>query len=180
MRWEWFLINFRMGAYSFGSSARIPLYQQILVEEKKWLTKEEFYEVLTLAQILPGPNLVNLVAYIGYRLFKNRALAFLGVMALAVPGAFLAVLLVTVLPMQNPLLERLFQGFSLASISISLVFVSGLLESIGIRLRPEWDKKLLARSFVFAVVAALSLLAIPLFWILLVGISLGLLVEFLL
>ena len=39
----------------------------VLVERKGWLTEREFVELLAMGQILPGPNILNLVTMFGYR-----------------------------------------------------------------------------------------------------------------
>ncbi len=65
---DWLVINLKIGALSFGSAGRAMLYRDAVVNDKKWLTDDEFQEVMTITQILPGPNLVNLSAYLGYRL----------------------------------------------------------------------------------------------------------------
>jgi chromate transporter len=41
--------------------------RQVLVEERQWLTDEEFLTALTLARLLPGPNVTNLAVYVGTR-----------------------------------------------------------------------------------------------------------------
>jgi chromate transporter len=38
-----------------------------LVERQRWLTEREFVDLLTLAQLLPGPNVLNLTVMVGYR-----------------------------------------------------------------------------------------------------------------
>lgn len=38
-----------------------------LVEQRRWLTEREFVELLTLGQLLPGPNVLNLTVMVGYR-----------------------------------------------------------------------------------------------------------------
>ena len=43
--------------------------QRVLVEEKQWLSREEFVEDWAVAQILPGPNVVNLSLILGDRYF---------------------------------------------------------------------------------------------------------------
>jgi len=65
---DWLRVNLAIGTLSFGSASRIVLYEDAVVRERGWLTADEFSEVLTVAQLLPGPNLVNLSAYLGYRL----------------------------------------------------------------------------------------------------------------
>jgi chromate transporter len=50
---------------SFGS----PLFwaRRALVERQHWLTEREFVDLLALGQLLPGPNVLNLAALVGYR-----------------------------------------------------------------------------------------------------------------
>ena len=38
-----------------------------LVEQQRWLTEREFVELLSLGQLLPGPNVLNLTVMVGYR-----------------------------------------------------------------------------------------------------------------
>ena len=46
--------------------------QRELVERRRWLTKAEFVELLSLGQILPGPNIVNMALMFGDRHFGWR------------------------------------------------------------------------------------------------------------
>lgn len=54
----------------FGGVAAVA--QRELVDRKAWLTREEFVEAFSLAQLLPGPNIVNLSLMIGDRFFGWR------------------------------------------------------------------------------------------------------------
>ncbi|TAL54860.1 chromate transporter [Pandoraea sp.] len=54
-----------MGLYGFGGV--MPWAHRILVERKRWLDDREFAELLSLGQILPGPNITNLAVMFGYR-----------------------------------------------------------------------------------------------------------------
>jgi chromate transporter len=38
-----------------------------LVERRRWLTDREFVEVLTIGQLLPGPNVLNVTVMVGHR-----------------------------------------------------------------------------------------------------------------
>lgn len=62
----------------------LAIVQREMVERKQWLTQAEFLEDWTVAQIMPGPNVVNLSMMIGDRHFGLRgALAALaGMLAL--------------------------------------------------------------------------------------------------
>ena len=52
-----------------GFGGVLAVVQRELVEKKQWLTRDEFLEDWAVAQILPGPNVVNLSLMIGDRYF---------------------------------------------------------------------------------------------------------------
>ncbi len=54
---EIFLVSFRLGCTSFGGpTAHLGYFQQTYVKEKKWLTDEEYADLIALSQFLPGPT----------------------------------------------------------------------------------------------------------------------------
>jgi chromate transporter len=42
-----------------GFGGVLAVAQRVLCEQRRWLTKEEFVEILAVGQVLPGPNTVN-------------------------------------------------------------------------------------------------------------------------
>lgn len=52
-----------------GFGGVLAVVQRVLVDEKRWLTREQFIEDWAVAQIMPGPNVVNLALMIGGRYF---------------------------------------------------------------------------------------------------------------
>jgi chromate transporter len=60
----------RMALQGFGGV--LPVAQRELVERKGWMTREEFVEALSVSQLLPGANVVNLTMVIGDRHFGLR------------------------------------------------------------------------------------------------------------
>jgi chromate transporter len=71
-----------------GFGGVLPVAQRELVERRRWLTKDQFVEMLSVSQVLPGPNIVNLALMIGDRAFGLR-----GAMA-ALAGMLLVPMLV--------------------------------------------------------------------------------------
>jgi chromate transporter len=61
-----FFAFFRITLLGFGGT--LPWTRRMFVEEKRWLTPEEFNDVYALCQFLPGPNIVNLTAVFGSRM----------------------------------------------------------------------------------------------------------------
>src|SRR4051812_37861679 len=52
-----------------GFGGVLAVVQRELVEKKRWMTREEFVEDWAVAQVLPGPNVINLAVMIGGRYF---------------------------------------------------------------------------------------------------------------
>lgn len=73
-----------------GFGGVMAIVQRELVERKRWLTQEEFIEDWAVAQLMPGPNVVNLSLMIGARHFGLRG-------ALAALAGMLAAPLVVVI-----------------------------------------------------------------------------------
>lgn len=70
---------------SFGGV--LPWTRRALVEERQWLSTEEFNDLLGLCQFLPGPNVGNLTVVVGSR-FHGMAGAIVALLGLtAIPVA---------------------------------------------------------------------------------------------
>lgn len=64
-RWSLFLTFSEISLSSFGGA--LFWARRGLVEQRHWLSEREFVELLTLGQLLPGPNVLNLTVMVGYR-----------------------------------------------------------------------------------------------------------------
>ena len=67
-----------------GFGGVLAVVQRELVEKKRWMTREQFIEDWAVAQIMPGPNVVNLSMMIGDRYFglSGALIALAGMLAL--------------------------------------------------------------------------------------------------
>src|SRR5215207_7019055 len=63
---ELFLAFFKITLMGFGGT--LMWTRRMFVEQKRWMTAEEFNDVYALCQFLPGPNVVNLTAVFGSRM----------------------------------------------------------------------------------------------------------------
>ena len=78
--WQLFLSFLQIGALSFGGGyAAMPLIQSQVVEQHGWLTMQEFTDLITIAEMTPGPIAVNSATFVGLRIAQ-------------VPGAIIATL----------------------------------------------------------------------------------------
>ena len=65
---ELFLSMLKIGLFTFGGGyAMINLLDNEFVERKKWLTGEEFMNLVAIAESTPGPIAINCSTYIGYK-----------------------------------------------------------------------------------------------------------------
>jgi chromate transporter len=64
-----FTTFFRIGLFTFGGGyAMIPLIERDVVERNRWVKKEEFVDLLAVAQSAPGVFAVNMAVFVGYKL----------------------------------------------------------------------------------------------------------------
>ncbi len=68
-----FTTFFRIGLFTFGGGyAMIPLIENDVVERNGWLKKDEFLDLLAVAQSAPGVFAVNMAVFVGYKLRGKR------------------------------------------------------------------------------------------------------------
>ena len=77
-----FAAFFKIGLFTFGGGyAMVAVIERDLVEKKKWISSEEFSDVIAIAESTPGPLAINSATYIGYKVggFLGSVFATLGV-----------------------------------------------------------------------------------------------------
>ena len=127
-----FLAFLKIGAFTFGGGyAMIPLIEEEVVNRKKWITKEEFMDVLVISQSFPGALAINSSTFIGYKI-GGFVGALLGLLGVALPS-FLIILIVATVFMQfrnNHYVNLAFKGISAAVPMLVLVAVVSLGKSV--------------------------------------------------
>ena len=149
-----------VGASGFGGV--LPMTHRMLVYEKRWLSEEEFVDVLSLCQFLPGPNIVNLTILIGrrFRGITGAIAATLGVVLL--PLVIIIVLAQFVATLgDSPHMQAAFQA--LAAAATGLILAMGLKMSRS--LRAGFWQPLVA----ILVLICIAVLRLPLLWVVLLG-----------
>jgi len=78
---ELFLGFLSIGARSFGGV--MPWAHRVMVEERRWITADDFTATVGLCQFLPGPNIGNTSVVLGKRWFgwRGSIVGFLGLVA---------------------------------------------------------------------------------------------------
>jgi chromate transporter len=148
-----------LGMTAFGGA--LPLAHRMVVERRRWLSEEEFVQLLGLCQFLPGGNIINLSVALGmkFRGLRGAMAAIFGL--IAVPSAVVVVLGIIYQHFQHdPSVRHLFAGLAAAA--------AGLLIQMAVKI--AWP---LRRNPVLAVLATVCFIAIafvrvPLVWVMLV------------
>lgn len=84
---------FKIGAFTFGGGyAMIPLIEEEVVKNKGWIEKEEFMDILVVAQSLPGALAVNSSVFIGYRIGGFIG-AIMALLAVVLPSFFIILII---------------------------------------------------------------------------------------
>lgn len=154
-----FLAFLVVGLSGFGGV--LPFARRMLVEQKRWITPLEFTELLSVAQFLPGANVINLTIGIGTRFagLAGAAAAFLGLISMPI-------VIVLLLGMAYarygdlPFVAQGFQGLSSAA--------AGLVVAMAVQI--AWPVLRSPRAVVLALAIFLAIvgLRLPLVWVLLV------------
>ena len=123
----------RLALQGFGGVLAVA--QRELVEHRRWLTREEFLELVSAAQVLPGPNVINLSLMLGDRYFGLRG-------AFAALAGMLAVPLVIVLLMttlytqfaQAPAVSGALRG--MGAVAAGLIFATAFKLMLALKKNP--------------------------------------------
>jgi chromate transporter len=149
-----FLCFFKIGAFTFGGGyAMLALLENEFVEKKKWLTKDEFLDMLAIAESTPGPIAINSATFIGYKTagVLGSTLATLGV----VLPSFIIIFIISLF------LDK-FLTFSLVAnafrgIQACVVYLIG---STGIKLFKQMEKKALPLTIMSAILVCMVLFSL--------------------
>jgi chromate transporter len=147
-----------------GFGGVVAIVQRELVEKRRWLTLDEFAEHWAVAQILPGPNVVNISLMLGDRFFGWRGALVAMAGMLAIP--LLIVLLLAVLLAQAtalPALQDALRGMGVAAAGMIAATGFKLLKS----LKTNAMKAPAAYAFSALTFVAVAWLRVPLAWALL-------------
>ena len=147
-----------------GFGGVLAVVQRELVEKKRWMTKEEFIEEWAVAQIMPGPNVINLSITLGARYFGLR-------------GALVALAGMLTLPLLVVLgLALVYAGFAddpnvRGALRGMGAVAAGLIMGTGLKLMSALQKNVLGIPLSAALgaltFAGIALLKLPLAWVLL-------------
>ena len=146
---ELFWTFFKIGAFTFGGGyAMVALLQNEFVEEKKWVTKEEFLDMVAIAESTPGPVAVNSATYIGYKI-EGAAGAAASTVAVCLPS-FTVIYLISLFFDQFLRLSVVASAFH--GIQVCVIY---LILSAGLKMLKELEHSVFNLVILTAVAAAM-------------------------
>jgi chromate transporter len=110
----------KIGAFTLGGGyAMVPIMEKEIVDRKQWLTREEFMDILIVAQSTPGLFAINMASHIG-----NKARGVLGGIIGSLGVALPSIVVILLIAMffqafkDNIYIEKIFMGIRPAVVAL--------------------------------------------------------------
>ena len=151
---EIFLSIFKIGAFTFGGGyAMIPLLENEFIHKRKWITKEEFLDMLAIAESTPGPAAVNSATYIGYKIAGIYGAAAATV-AVSLPSF---VIIYAISLFLDQFLALKYVEYAFKGIQVCVVY---LILSAGVSMAKGLSKNILNVGILFVTIVAMVLFSL--------------------
>lgn len=149
-----FLTFLKIGAFTFGGGyAMIALLENEFIEKKKWIDREEFLNMVAVAESTPGPVAVNSATYLGYRV-GGVAGAALSTLAVSIPS-FVIIYLISLF--FDKFLSLTYVAYAFKGIQVCVVY---LIASAGARMLKGIEKNVLNYAILGTVIVVMTVFSI--------------------
>lgn len=138
--WDSFKTFFKIGAFTLGGGyAMIPIIESEVVEKNKWVSREEFIDLIAVAQSCPGVFAINISTFIGYKLRRERG-AICSALGTALPSFFIILLIAMFFHhfMEVGWIAAMFRGIRPAVVALIAVPTFNMAKSANITLATCW------------------------------------------
>lgn len=149
-----FITFLKIGAFTFGGGyAMVALLEAEFVSRRKWIDKDEFIDMIAIAESTPGPMAINSATYIGYHICGFRGALFATV-AVSIPSFIIIYLISLFLDhfMALTVVQNAFRG-----IQVCIVY---LVFTAGIKLLRRLDKSNFNSFIVFSVLVLMIVFSV--------------------
>ena len=117
-----FYVFFKVGLFSFGGGyAILPLMQHEVVDVYKWISFQEFMEIVAVSQITPGPISINLATHVGYRVAQPLG-STIATASVILPSLIIITIIVIFLKKFSklPVVQRIFKSLRMTIVGLIL------------------------------------------------------------
>lgn len=149
-----FFTMLKIGAFTFGGGyAMIALLENEFIARKHWIEKEEFLDMVAIAESTPGPIAINAATYIGY-----KKAGFLGALAATVGVCIPSFLIIYLISLVLDLfLSLTLVAYAFRGIQVCVVY---LIFSAGLKMLRGLSKNIFSVTILSAVVLCMVILSI--------------------
>lgn len=169
--WQLFASFFKIGAFTFGGGwAMISIIEREIVDKHHWIAKEDFLDLLAIAQSLPGILAVNIATAVGDKL-RGRTGGMVAAAGTILPS-FLIILAIAIfltpdMIKNNRVLSAIFMGIRPAVVALIVAPVITSARAAKLTLKTVWiplvvallitlDLGVISNPIVFIVLGALG------------------------
>ena len=137
-----FTTFFKIGAFTFGGGwAMISIIEREIVDRHHWIEREDFLDLLAIAQSLPGILAVNIATAVGDRIHGNRG-SIVAAAGTILPS-FLIILAIAIfltpdLIKNNKIISSIFMGIRPAVVALIIAPVITSAKAAKLRWRTVW------------------------------------------
>lgn len=169
--WSLFSTFFKIGAFTFGGGwAMISIIEREIVDKHHWIERDEFLDLLAIAQSLPGILAVNISTAVGDKIKggKGSMVAAAG----TILPSFLIILLIAIfltpdLIKNNRVISSIFMGIRPAVVALIIAPVVTSAKAAGLK----WDTVWIPLLVAFMISIDQGFISNPILYILLGGIG---------
>ena len=162
---------FKIGAFTFGGGwAMISIIEREIVDKHHWIEREEFLDLLAIAQSLPGILAVNIATAVGDKIGKTRG-SFVAALGTILPS-FLIILAIAIfltpdIIKNNRFIAAIFMGIRPAVVALIIAPVITSAKAAKLQWKTVWIPFVVALLISFD----LGLISNPIFFIVLGGLG---------
>lgn len=140
--WQLFFVFFKIGAFTFGGGwAMISIIEREIVDKHNWIKREDFLDLLAIAQSLPGILAVNIATAVGDKVRggKGSVIASLG----TILPSFLIILLIAIfltpdMIKNNRVISAIFMGIRPAVVALIIAPVITSAKAAKLKWKTVW------------------------------------------
>lgn len=169
--WQLFATFFKIGAFTFGGGwAMISIIEREIVDKRKWIQKDEFLDLLAVAQSMPGILAVNISVSVGDKILGKRG-ACAAALGTILPS-FLMILAIAIfltpeMISGNPAVSAIFKGIRPAVVALIIAPVLTTAKAAKI----NWKTAIIPVVVALTIWSKIPVISNPILWIVLGGIG---------
>jgi len=149
-----FLTFLKIGLFTFGGGyGMIAIIENEFVTKKEWMPKEEFLDMIALAESTPGPIAINSATYVGYKYGKFFG-ALLATIGVCIPS-FIIIFVISLF--FDKFLELTYVGYAFRGIQACVIY---LIINAGVKLFKSVEKTPLTIIILVTIIIAFVCISI--------------------